>query len=94
MQHWYVYYKLSADRLPQVSQQVRAMQAQLAATLGVHGRLLCRADQTADPLTLMEIYDSVAAPAAFEAQLAAAAAAAGLPASLISARHIERFREL
>lgn len=86
---YYVYYR-SAAAPAAVREAVVAMQAAVARTTGVQGRLLRRVD---DDGTWMEIYESVADPERFERELAAAAADARLEALLApgATRHIERF---
>jgi hypothetical protein len=63
MGSYYIYYKVSAERVTRVRQAVEALQRVLAAATGVQGRLLCRRDQ---PDTWMEIYEEVRDDAAFE----------------------------
>lgn len=93
MEHWYVYFKLPATEAPAVAQHIRTMQGALAAASGVHGRLVRRVDG-GETLTLMEVYEKIADPQAFEALLADASDHAGLAPALVAARRIERFREL
>jgi len=84
----YVYYKTAADAA--VAPRVRAMQAELAASTGVRGRLMRRRD---DPCTWMEIYEGIGTFDSFEPLLAAAVAQHGLD-DLVRAgerRHAERF---
>ena len=86
---YYVYYRAAAPAAA-VREAVLVMQAALARTTGVHGRLLRRVE---DDGTWMEIYESVADPERFERELAAAAAGARLEALLApgASRHVERF---
>jgi hypothetical protein len=94
MQHWFVYYKLDASAARDLEPCLRRMQRQVAAASGVRTRLMRRADADGDPVTLLEVYDGIAQPAAFEAALAAALAHAGLPASLAAQRRTEKFDEI
>jgi hypothetical protein len=86
---YYVYYRSTAAA-PAVRAAVGAMQAALARTTGVQGRLLRRVD---DDRTWMEIYEAVNEPEQFERELAVATAAAGLESLLVpgATRHVERF---
>jgi Domain of unknown function (DUF4936) len=86
---YFVYYRSTATA-PAVRAAVGAMQAALARTTGVQGRLLRRVD---DDRTWMEIYEAVAQPEHFERELAAATLAARLETLLApgASRHIERF---
>ncbi len=91
--HYFIYYRIRAgvDR-DDAHANVRAMQAAIAARTMVSGRLM---ERRGDDATWMEIYESVADPAAFEAALGAETEAHRL-ADLIepgSARHLERFVE-
>jgi hypothetical protein len=93
MQHWYVYYKLPRTRLSETAACVRAMLKVICASTSVRGQLLRRDDRDAQTMTLMEQYDRITDPAAFEAVLTSAVRNSGLPAALIEQRHLERFEE-
>ena len=93
MQHWFIYYKLDPSAARQVEPRLRAMQAEIAAC-GVPARLMRRADVPDGPVTLLEVYDGIARPEAFEDALDAAVARAGLPDALLAQRRTERFEEL
>jgi hypothetical protein len=86
---YYVYYRIGADPA-RVRAVVGSMQAALAETTGVAGRLLRRVD---DATTWMEVYEDVADPERFERELEAAVARFGVPALLAAgaSRHVERF---
>jgi len=90
-ENWYIYYPApaAADALP----RLRAMQRQLAQASGIVARIEARAAADATP-TWMEVYEGVADPQAFAAQLADALQASGLQGELPSQRHVERFRPL
>jgi hypothetical protein len=53
-----------------------------------------RADAADGPVTLLEVYDGIEQPEAFEGALSAAVARAGLPAALVAQRRTERFEDL
>lgn len=91
--HYFVYYRVRADAdHDDAHASIRAMQAALARRTGVSGRLMERRD---DDATWMEIYESVADPAAFEAALRTETEAHRLEDFIEpgSARHEERFVE-
>ena len=94
MQHWFVYYKLDPASAREIEPRLSGMQQEIAASGGVRARLMRRADLSDRPVTLLEIYDGIEQPAAFELVLSAAVARAGLPASLVAQRHTERFEDL
>ena len=91
MQHWFVYYKLDQDAVRELEPRIRAMQQALHAATGVQARLMQRADRERDTTTLLEVYERISEPAAFEAALAGALARADLPATLSAQRRTERF---
>jgi hypothetical protein len=91
MQHWFVYYKLEATAARQLESRVQRMQREIASAGGVRTRLLRRVDGDGGLATLMEVYEGIGQPAAFESTLAAAVASAGLPAALLAQRRTERF---
>ncbi len=93
MQHWFIYYKLDRRDAADLEPRLRSMQRDAAAG-EVRARLMRRADGSDERVTLMEVYDGIAEPAAFEGRLAAAVRRAGLPPSLVAERRIERFEEL
>jgi hypothetical protein len=93
MQYWYVYYKLPRTQQSETAARVRAMLKVISAATSVRGRLLRRDDRDAQTMTLMEQYDHIADPAAFEVALNSAVRDSGLPAALIEQRHVERFEE-
>jgi F420-0:gamma-glutamyl ligase len=93
MQHWYVYYKLPRTQLSEIAARVRAMLKVICASTSVRGQLLRRDDRDAQTMTLMEQYDHIVDPVAFEAALTSAVRDSGLPAAIIEQRHVERFEE-
>ena len=88
-QSFYVYYRSTAAARA-VREAVGAMQAALARTSGVSGRLVRRVEGDG---TWMEIYEDLADPARFERELVAAVATFGLESLLApgTTRHTERF---
>ena len=82
MTSYYVYYRVPADRVASLQEEVRLLLRTLEAATGVRGRWLRRRDE---PATYMEVYDDVGDEAAFEAMLERASAQLGLE------RHVERF---
>ena len=63
--HYYIYYQVYADDA-ETELQVRSLLSKLACRCGVHGYLLKRRD---DPLTWMEVYESIQDGNAFELQI-------------------------
>lgn len=93
MEHWYVYYKLSAAELDACKPQLAALLHSVESATGVHGRLQTRVDVTGGMATVMEVYPSIADAAAFGCALDEALDQSGLGASRHN-RRIERFRDL
>ncbi|WP_332671889.1 DUF4936 family protein [Aromatoleum sp.] len=89
--HYFIYYRVRSDAT-RARAKVRAMQASLATRTGVAGHLM---ERCGDDATWMEIYESVADPAAFEAALGIEIEAHKLAALIEpgSTRHLERFVE-
>ncbi len=94
MQHWFVYYKLDAQKARELAPRISAMQGALGAATGTRARLLRRIDNLPDQVTLLEVYERIDDPALFEAALAEALKDGVFPAPLVSERHTERFAEL
>ena len=92
-ENWYIYYPAPRDGGPEALQQVRAMQQRLS-TRGV-GRVSIeeRVGETTAP-TWMEVYAGIQDPGTFAAVLADALRESQLPAEMMAARRIERFRSL
>ena len=93
MQHWYVYYKVERGERDATIERVRRAQQQIAGSTNVRVRLLERTDQV-ETTTVMEVYEDIDEPGRFAAALDAVVRAAGLPASHIAARRVERFRDV
>jgi hypothetical protein len=87
----YVYYKVSELQAAALAPRVRAMQAALAAG-GVAVQLKRRPESKDGMQTWMEVYPGVSA--AFEAELAKAAAHAGLADLIVGPRRSEVFVDL
>ena len=90
-ENWYIYYPAPRDGGAEALQRLRAMQQRLS-TRGV-GRVSIeeRVGETATP-TWMEVYAGIQDPGTFAAVLAAALRESQLPAEMMTARRIERFR--
>ena len=82
MNHYYVYYKISPDDLPQLRVAVQTLFKTIEKQCGVRGRWMRRRD---DPSTYMEVYEEVKDTTAFEALLEREGAKLGIP------RKLERF---
>ena len=82
MNHYYVYYRISPDQLPQLRDAVQLLFKAIEKQCGVRGRWMRRRD---DPSTYMEVYEEVKDAAAFEALLEREGAKLGVP------RKLERF---
>jgi len=79
---YYVYYRVQADRVASLQDEVRHLFRVVEEATGVRGRWLRRRDE---PATYMEVYEDVRDEAAFEALLGRESAELGLE------RHVERF---
>ena len=88
----YVYYKVRSQDAAALVQRVRALQAEVASTLGVAGQLKRRPDERDGLQTWMEVYPDV--PASFADALERAAEQAGLNGSIEGPRHSEVFVDL
>lgn len=96
MEHWYVYYKLSPAQLQSWLPRTERLFGAVQAACGVRGRLVRRTDEPAGIITLMEVYEDIADPAAFGAALDRAldeALAQDGPYDRAS-RRTERFRDV
>lgn len=82
MTSYYVYYRVEADRVAWLQDEVQNLFRSIETATGVRGRWMRRRD---DPATYMEVYEDVGDELAFEALLAREAAKLGLE------RHVERF---
>ncbi len=80
--NYYVYYKVSPERVDQVRGLVRDLLSTIEEQCGVRGRWMRRRD---DPSTYMEVYEGVKDEAPFEALLEREGAKLGVP------RKLERF---
>ena len=92
MQHWYVYYKVPAERRDETIAQVRRLQERLLESTGIRGRLVER--HSGDSTTLMELYEHLDAGDAFEAALEDALSRSSLSVELRAARRIEVFHDI
>ncbi|HWM44994.1 MAG TPA: DUF4936 family protein [Burkholderiales bacterium] len=80
--NYYVYYKVSPDRLDTIRGQVQSLFSEIQRKTGVRGRWMHRRD---DPTTCMEVYEGVKDERAFEALLEREGAKLGVQ------RKVERF---
>jgi hypothetical protein len=92
----YVYYKVRAADAAGLAPRVRALQADVAARLGVTGGLKRRPEERDGLQTWMEVYPAMDAARVpdFAAALSAAADAAGLADVIAGPRHFETFIDL
>ena len=89
MLHYYIYYRVNPAHLLEADAAVKQIQYEIEAQFSVAGRLLRKRDE---PLLWMEIYENVAASAAFKAALEVAASKAGIMRYLNDGlRHLECF---
>jgi hypothetical protein len=82
MTHYYVYYKVSPEQVPQLRHAVQTLFKTMEKRCAVRGRWMHRRD---DPTTYMEVYEDVKDAAAFEALLEREGAKLGVQ------RKLERF---
>ena len=80
--NYYVYYKVSAERVSQAREAVEAFFSLVEEQFGVRGRWMRRRD---DPTTYMEVYEGIQDERGFEALLEREGGKLGL------ARKVERF---
>lgn len=77
--NYYVYYRLGAERVPEVRARIESLFAEVERQCGIRGRWMRRRD---DPSTYMEVYEGVRDSAAFEALLEREGAKLGMPRKL------------
>ena len=80
--NYYVYYKVSSERVVEIEELVHSLFSLMEKQCGVRGRWMRRRD---DASTYMEVYEGVQDEAAFEALLEREGAKLGVP------RKLERF---
>ena len=80
--NYYVYYKVSLERLDELRPRVQALFEAVERGFGVRGRWMHRRD---DPATYMEVYEGIEDERGFEALLEREGAKLGV------ARKVERF---
>ena len=90
MFHYYIYYRVNPEHLLEADAAVKQIQYEIEAQFSVAGRLLKKRDE---PFLWMEIYENVAASAAFEAALKVAEIKAGIMqyVNKDDQRHLECF---
>jgi len=88
--NYYIYYRVTPSAEARARATIDAVQSALRRDTGIQGSLLRRDD---DPSTWMEIYEDVAEPLRFEAELGRLLAQHGFDGCMASdsSRHIERF---
>ncbi len=86
--HYYVWYRVPEGVAAEAETAVRALQARLACSSGIGGRLLKKRDA---PETWMEVYEGVAEPQAFERQLQELVERYDVEMFLDGGRHVECF---
>ena len=84
--NYYIYYRITPDRLKDLRTQVRALFDEVEKQCGVRGRWMHRRD---DPSTYMEVYEAVKDEPGFEALLEREGANFG--AELQIRRKVEHF---
>jgi hypothetical protein len=94
MQHCFIYYKIEAAAAGDLAPRLRAMLQDVATATGARTRLLRRADGSDGAVTLLEVYEGIAAPQVFAKALAAALRRADLPQSLLAQRRVEKFEDV
>jgi hypothetical protein len=94
MQHWFVYYRIEAAAADDLAPRLRAMLRDVATASGARTRLLRRADSSDGAVTLLEVYEGIAAPQVFATELAAALQRTDLPQSLLAQRRVEKFEDV
>lgn len=82
MTSYYVYYRVDAQHVALLQQEVQALFRRVEAATGVRGRWMRRRDE---PSTYMEVYEDVREESTFEALLESEGGKLGLQ------RHVERF---
>lgn len=88
MNHYYIYYRVSANNADEAETLVRSMQARLACRSGIGGKLL---KQRGEPGLWMEVYENVGQPERFERLLEQAVDEFDLAMFLDGPRHAECF---
>ena len=84
--NYYVYYRVSPDRIGALRRLVEALFSRIEKECGVRGRWMHRRD---DPTTYMEVYEGVKDERAFEALLESEGAKLGAQFAIV--RKVERF---
>lgn len=92
MTHLYIYYQVREEHVSSLCLRVAAMQAALADSQGVKGRLMRRPEAPDGVQTWMEVYEATGS--GFDAALAAAVEQTAVSGLIEGKRHIEVFTEL
>ena len=90
MVSYFIYYRVTPGRESRAREQVYRLQAKLAATIGVQGRLMTK---RGEPSLWMEVYEEVSDAAQFEHALDQAVQDLAMVELLVpgSLRHVECF---
>ena len=88
--YFFIYYHVAPGREAIAREQVYRLQAKLAATIGVHGRLMTK---RGEPRLWMEVYEAVSDAARFEHALDNAVQELAMAEQLApgTRRHVECF---
>lgn len=91
MLHYYIYFRIPAERATDIANAIQRMQQIIQAQLGITGRLLKKRDE---PNLWMEIYENLPEDSGFEAVLTLAEEQSGIAVLLgpEGQRHIECFK--
>lgn len=91
MLHYYIYFRIPAERADAIDSAIQRMQQTIQAQLGITGRLLKKRDE---PNLWMEIYENLPEDSGFEAVLTLAEEQSGIAVLLgpEGQRHIECFK--
>ena len=87
---YFIYYRVAPGREPPAREQVARLLANVAAVIGVRGRLMTK---RGEPDVWMEVYEAVSDPARFERTVHDAVQELGIVEMLApgSVRHVECF---
>lgn len=92
MLHYYIYFRIPAERATAITSAIQRMQQTIQAQLGITGRLLKKRNE---PQLWMEVYENVPELSGFEDALKLAEEQSGITDLLgpQEQRHIECFKD-